>query len=370
MKIALLSFHNAANYGASLQAYSLQRFLLDNGYDCEYINYINKSRAHEYCMSWHIYDTLKHGKLKSAVAYLAGSPFLELRKWRFKLFYNKFLKKTVQVYHNSAEATVLNDQYDRFIVGSDQVWNPVCNGYDAAFMLDFVEDGRKKVAYSPSFGMSVIPDELKETYKKNLSDFYALGVRELIGKELIKDLTGRDATVAIDPVMLLTKEQWLSLVPEKRRKERYIFSYTNRDSQIADFFQTGYQLSGRKHYILSRYTRPMDFINPTTCVKYCMSPQEFISTIAYADLVVTASFHGVAMSILLSRPFLAVLTGDTGKDERIINLLTITGLNDRILTQGLTVDSINAPIDWKDVNKRVSDARNESVKYLMKAISE
>ena len=369
MKLALLSFHNAANYGAALQAYALQRFLSDSGYDCEYINYINQSRAHEYSMSWHIYDCLKRGKLTSAAAYLVGSPFMELRKYRFNKFYKKYLKTTRKIYHNSKEAEELNDLYDKFIVGSDQVWNPICNGYDSAFLLDFVKDGKKRVSYSPSFGMSEIDNDLKEDYRKNLSNFHSLGVREQKGKELVKELTGLEAFVAIDPVMLLTREQWLDISEKGHRTERYIFSYTNRDSQIADFFHTGYKLNGRKHYILSRYTRPKDFLNLQTRFKYCMSPQEFVSVIANADLVVSASFHCVAMSILLNRPFLAVLTGDGGKDERIVNLLRTTGLNTRILTKDTTTDKIELPIDWDVVNVRLKDARKMSVDYLKAAIS-
>ena len=369
MKLALLSFHNAANYGAALQAFALQKFLSDSGYDCEYINYINQSRAHEYSMSWHIYDCLKRGKLTSAAAFLVGSPFMELRKYRFKKFYKNHLKTTHKIYHNSKEAEELNDKYDKFVVGSDQVWNPICNGYDSAFLLDFVKDRKKRVSYSPSFGMSEIANDLKRDYRENLSIFHSIGVREQKGKELVKELTGREAFVAIDPVMLLTKEQWLDICEKGNRTERYIFSYTNRDSQIADFFHTGYKLNGRKHYILSRYTRPSDFVNPKVKVKYCMSPQDFVSVIANADLVVSASFHCVAMSILLNRPFVAVLTGDAGKDERIVNLLKTTGLRNRILSNKTTTGEIEAPIDWNTVNTLIDVARKKSVDFLKSAIS-
>lgn len=369
MKIALLSFHNAANYGASLQAYALQKFLSDSGVDCEYINYINKSRAHEYSMSWHIYDSLKHCRFKSAIAYFMGSPFMELRKYRFRKFYREYLKTTEKVFRSSIEARTLNGEYDKFVVGSDQVWNPVCNGYDTAFLLDFVSDNNKKISYSPSFGMSEISNGLKESYRDNLSKFHALGVRETKGRDIIKQLTGRDAVVAIDPVMLLSKEQWIKLIHKSNVEERYIFSYTNRDSQIDDFFRTGYQLNNRKLYILSRYTKPSDFVNPKIKVKYCMSPQDFVSVIANADLIVSASFHCVAMSILLNRPFIAVLTGDTGKDERIVNLLKTTGLSNRVLSNKTTVEDIEAPIDWTSVNNFINEARKKSADYLLSAIS-
>lgn len=370
MRLGLLTFHTAANYGAALQAYAFEKFLTDKGYDCEYINYVNTSRAHEYSMSWHIWDSLRHGKLTSAVAYTLGAPFMTLRKRRFDRFYRQYLRKTEKVYSNSKEAASLNGQYDKFIVGSDQVWNPACNGDDYAFLLDFVEDGRKKISYSSSFGVASVDEDHREGYKKNLSSFYALAVREGIGCDIIKDLTGRDALVVLDPVMLLTKEQWLEILPKEKSKERFIFSYTNRDSQIADFFRTGYKLNGRKHYVLSRYTRPQDFASPMTRVKYCMSPQEFVSVIANAELVVSASFHCLAMSIILNKPFIAIITGDKGKDERPLNLLRSLGLEDRILNSDTKVSDVEKPIGWDAVNKKIEALKKSSIDYLTRAINE
>lgn len=370
MKLGLLTFHTAANYGAALQAYAFEKFLTDKEYDCEYINYVNASRAHEYSMTWHIWDSLTHGKLKSAAAYLAGSPFLTLRKVRFNKFYRQYLRATEKVYRTSGEAAELNGKYDRFLVGSDQVWNPACNGDDTAFLLDFVKNGRERISYSSSFGVATIDDKHREAFKENLSAFHALAVRESIGRDIIKELTGREARVVLDPVMLLTKEQWMQIVPERKNKERFIFSYTNRDSQIADFFKTGYKLEGRKHYILSRYTRPQDFIDPASRVKYCMSPQEFVSVIANADLVVSASFHCLAMAIILNRPFVAILTGDKGKDERPLNILRALDLESRILNPGMTVADVQASIDWESVNKKIEQLKASSVEYLKKAIND
>ena len=368
MKLALLSFHTAANYGASLQAYAFERFLSDKGFDCEYINYVNASRAHEYSMSWHIWDSLRHGKIKNAIAYALGSPFMTLRKWRFNNFYKKNLRKTGQVYKLSEEAASLNDEYDYFLVGSDQVWNPICNGDDAAFLLDFVKDGKKRISYSSSFGMSEIDDAHKEVYRKNFEQFKALAVRETIGQKLIKDLTGRESELVLDPVLLLTKEQWMDIMPKKVKKERFIFSYTNRDSQTRDFFKTGYKFDGRKHYVLSRYTRPQDFINPQTRVKYCMSPEDFLFVINNADLVVSASFHCIAMSVILNRQFVAFITGDEGKDERILNLLRTLHLEDRVFHNGMTVEEIEKPIDYYVVNNKIEEMKKTSVAYLMSTL--
>ena len=368
MKLALMTFHTAANYGASLQAYAFEKFLTDKGYDCEYINYVNASRAHEYSMTWHIWDSMKQGKVKNAVAYMLGSPFMTLRKLRFNKFYEKNLRKTKEVYRTSEESAVLNGLYDYFVVGSDQVWNPLCNGDDAAFLLDFVEDGQKRVSYSSSFGMSEIDDAHKEVYKVNFDQFKALAVREAIGQKLIKNLTGRDSELVLDPVLLLTKEQWMEVMPKKECKERFIFSYTNRDNQTAEFFKTGYKLDGRKHYVLSRYTRPLDFINPQTRVKYCMSPEEFLYVINNAELVVSASFHCLALSIILNRSFVAFVTGDEGKDERILSMLRALGLESRVFHEGMSVEEINAPIDYDVVNGRIEAMKKTSIEYLLNTL--
>ena len=367
MKLALLSFHNAANYGAALQAYAFQRFLSDSGFDCEYINYINQSRAHEYSMSWHIYDCLKHGKLTSAAAYLAGSPFMTLRKWRFNRFYDQHLRKTDKVYHSSKEAEELNSQYDYFIVGSDQVWNPVCNGDDAVFLLDFVKDGKKRISYSPSFGMTEVDDAHKKVFKDNLEQFAQIGVRETVGQKIVQEC---EAMLCLDPVLLLSKDQWEGIMPKKRNKESFIFSYTNRDSQTKDFFKIGYKLDGRKHYVLSRYTKPGDFLNSQVRVKYCMSPQEFLWVVNNSDMVISASFHCIAMSIILNRQFVAITTGDEGKDERLLNLLRTLGLQDRVLREGVTVEEVNALIDYKVVNERILQMKRQSVDFIYEALSD
>lgn len=365
MKLGLLTFHTAANYGAALQAYAFEKFLMDKGYDCEYVNYVNASRAHEYSMSWHIYDCLKRGKLTSAAAYLAGSPFMTLRKMRFDKFYKRNLRQTDKVYHNSNEAEELNDQYDYFIVGSDQVWNPICNGDDAAFLLDFVKDERKRISYSPSFGMTEVDVAHKKMFSENLKLFAHIGVRETVGQKIVQELTGRKATLCLDPVLLLTKEQWMEVMPKKEKKERFVFSYTNRESQTAEFFKTGYKLDGKKHYVLSRYTKLSDFINSQVRVKYCMSPQEFLWVVNNAEMVVSASFHCIAMSIILNRQFVAITTGDEGKDERLLNLLRTLELQDRVLREGMTVEDVNAPIDYKVVNERIEQMKKQSVDYIL-----
>ena len=369
MKLALLSFHNAANFGAALQAYALQHALEQKGHDCKYIDYVNDTRRHRYSMSFLFWDSVRKRQFGSAVKYLVGAPFLLTRKRKFNKFYKEYLHTTEQEYRNSQEAASLNLMFDRFIVGSDQVWNPVNNGHDTAFLLDFVEDSRKKISYSSSFGLSELDDDLKERYRKCFLTFHALSVREKIGQKIVEDLTGKTPELVLDPVMLLTMKDWRTLASDaKGIKEKYIFTYTNRDQQINSFMKTGYHLDNKKIYKLSRFTKPNDFIDSSIRVKYWMSPLEFVSVIDNAELVVSASFHCLAMAILLNKPFVAILTGNYGKDERLNNMLRMFNLEDRALNEKMTEEDILKPIDWDFVNKVIKKRREESLQYLINAI--
>lgn len=369
MKIALLSFHNAANYGAALQAYALQHALEQKGHDCEYINYLNHERRYHYNVSYLFWDAIKHRRFSSAAKYLAGAPFLLARKRRFNKFYKAYLHVTRGVYRNSQEAAALNPYYDKFIVGSDQVWNPFNNGNDTAFLLDFVEEPKKKISYSSSFGLSELGDDLKERYRACFSSFHALSVREQMGQKIVANLIGRTPELVLDPVMLLSKQDWLNLTENiKVHNEKYIFTYTNRDQQISSFMKTGYRLNGKKIFKLSRFTKPQDFIDTSVRVKYWMSPLEFVKVIENAELVVSASFHCLAMAIILNKPFVAILTGDEGKDERLNNMLRLFGLGSRALTDKMTEADIAAPIDWDYVNREIEKKRGESLAYLRNAI--
>ena len=127
MKIALLSFHTAYTYGASLQAYALQHALEEIGVECEYIKYVNAHRKNAYNMSFQLKDALRNKKWIRAIKVFIGTPFIKKRGKLFEEFYTRNLKKTSKEYHSSIEAKELNDQYDKFMVGSDQVWNPENN---------------------------------------------------------------------------------------------------------------------------------------------------------------------------------------------------------------------------------------------------
>lgn len=369
MKIALLTFHNAINYGAALQVYASQKAIQDLGVECEIIDYVNEYRKNAYNMFEHAKRSLKEKKVVLSAKYFMGSLFMSSRRKKFLDFYSENLVCTDKQFTNSNEAKELNGLYDKFVVGSDQVWNYKNNGADFSFLLNFVEDDNRKISYSSSFGLANIPDNLKDKYIKNLNKIKYLSTRERYGVDLINDLTGRKAELVLDPVFLLDKNQWLSLCNKSNAREKYVFAYTNRLGQWEDFLQkTSYPMNNKRVYKISRHLTPKDFISKQVNVSYSISPVEFVETIANAELVVSASFHCIAISIILNIPFVAILTGDRGKDERVLNILKITGLEDRILTSNMTTEDVVSPIDFQLVDERISKHIASSKFFLKQAI--
>jgi len=369
MKIALLTFHNAINYGAALQVYASQKAIQDLGVDCEIIDYVNEHRKNAYNTFEYAKKDLKEKKIVSSLKYFVGSLFMSSRRKKFLDFYNKNLVCTNKQFTSSEEAKSLNGSYDKFIVGSDQVWNYKNNGADFSYLLDFVEDDNQKISYSSSFGLASIPDNLKDKYVENLNKIKYLSTRENFGVILINDLVGRKAELVLDPVFLLDKNQWLSMCKKSEAKEKYIFAYTNRSEQLEDFLKrTSYPMANKKVYKISRHLTLQDFLSPQVKICYSISPVEFIETISNAELVVSASFHCIAMSIILNTPFIAVLTGDQGKDERVLNILKIAGLENRILTNSMTAADIVSPINYQLVEERVSKYIYSSREFLRHAI--
>lgn len=369
IKVALLSFHNAYNYGAAMQAYGLQEAIQEMGVDAEYINYVNSHRQYIYDTLYQVKVAIREKKIIRALRLLAGSGFIYARGKKFKDFYDLHLKKTDKVYHNSSEASELNGLYDKYIVGSDQVWNCNNNGGDAAYLLDFVANSDQKISYASSFGMSDIPEKYISMYTNALKGIGRIAVREVAGSQIVEKYTNRKPHVVLDPVFLAGVQTWDKLKREgKVKDEKYFFFYTNRNSQIRDFWNIGFKRDGVKSHILSSFVGLKDFLNPYTSVRVAMTPADFLNEIASAELVVTASFHCVAFSIVFHKKFFVFLTGNRGKDERILNLLHICGLESRIITNEMTVEKIEQEIDYDEVDRRLQPYLDYSKEYLKHAI--
>ena len=233
-----------------------------------------------------------------------------VRSSKFKDFENLHIKTRFNLPYFEEIA----DEYDFFVVGSDQVWNP---SYGKIF-LDFVPK-EKKISYAASIGVSVIPDDKLNLFRRGIADFNYISVREENAVKLVKELTGRKATLLIDPVLLLTRNEWLAV--------------SQKPTWLKEKYSGGYILT----YYLSKVPSPdvktlaaeldlpvINLLDTENYNHYTTGPAEFIWLFAHASLVFTNSFHGTAFSTLFKRPFIV-----NKKDVRISSFLKDFDLKDR-----------------------------------------
>lgn len=354
MKVGLLTFPNSPSYGASLQMFALYQAVSKLGADVEVINYINlymKNKQH--------YAAGNASSLRKGFSKIVELPI----RMKFSSFEKQMKMYPRKPLHLPEELVSLADRYDYMVCGSDQVWNPKVTGGDWSYLFSFCKEDRKKIAYAPSFGVSELPDELKETYETLLNKFQSLSVREVAGRQIIQSSTGRECPVVLDPSMLLTKEQWeQQCKPLKGLPEHYIAPFIFNKNENTDRFirdlqeKTGLPIVGIGGHALTRI-RHKNFTGP-------VGPAQWLSVIKNADYVITDSFHGAAFSIIFEKELFVSLASAT--NSRLVTLMDTFGLNDRII-RGDAVENVRK-IDYDNVASIMRKKREFSLNYLRQAL--
>lgn len=296
MKVGIVTIPDITNYGNRLQNYAACH-ILQTKFCCEVhslASWEEKAFEKGNYVLW----------LKNLVArQLCVIPTFAEKRFgpnitRWANFHNWSKKHipTRDFYEHTCLPESLNEEYNMFFAGSDQIWNYRFPGtkYDDYF-LKFAESG-KKAAISGSFGVEEIPEEWKRTYIDGLSGFAHLSVREDAGARIIKKLLGRDVPVLIDPVMLLSKEEWLRVAkkPRVNTSKPYILKYYLGDEEEKERIDHWAKENGIEVY---------ELLNDKIPELYSAGPGEFISLIANATLVASDSFHCIAFSIIFRKPF-------------------------------------------------------------------
>lgn len=352
MKIGILTFQETNNYGAIWQNFALQRALEKMGVNAETIDYRSKYIGKPY--------RLKHLQKKGAAGYLFGMAgyFSYLLREKKNRLFRRYIHYSDPV---EAEGLVaLNSTYDKFITGSDQVWNGYLTDYDDAYCLGFVKDSSKKVSYAASFGRKE-PEEKEQIWYMNcLADFWKISVREKSAGHLLKELLGRDVLTVLDPVFLLDRKAW-KRVSGKRRlvREKYILVYQLGISRELIRFAA----KCAKQYECRLIFLPFPLIGITNCK--CMPTAgagEALNAICHAEYVITDSFHGMALSIIFQKKFAVLANGTHSRvNARILDLLDLLGLKERAWQKHMDLDR---EICWDCVFSILNKERRRSYQYL------
>ena len=323
MKVGVVTFHSANNYGATLQTWALQKVLKDYGIDAGVIHY------HPDVID-HLYDPMegKTGVKRQLKKFgvTLSSPDSLTRYNKFQSFLTKKfdLIGDFQTYEELSNA---NLKLDAYITGSDQVWNPVhIGGFNPAYYLDFAEAGAKKISYAASIGSDYIQPKYKEQIRKSLSTYTGISVRESSVLEAVQELAEKPVKVVLDPTMLLVKEDYEEIKVVSQMKEPYILLYMIEKNPEVMAFANTISISLGMPVIQRRKVNGLTNELPPF---YTADAGEFIGLIEGASYVITNSFHGTVFSILYEKPFVSMLHSDTG--SRTVDLLTSLGLESHIL---------------------------------------
>jgi polysaccharide pyruvyl transferase WcaK-like protein len=362
MKIGILTFHRAHNYGALLQAYALKTYLTSLGHEVEFVDYWPQYHEDRYAAwSWRIFFTRSlYRKLRMTVKFLLSlsKGFIKRRQ----VFLN-FIKK--YIIHDN-QMNPFAKAYDAVVYGSDTIWKLFGGyGFDKAYYGDNKINAEKHITYSASI-FDNFNKESEALFKKNLGKFSAISVRESTLQKAIQPLTELKVHHTIDPVFLLAKEEWAKIASPRIIDENYIFFY-NQQFNGKIIRTIGEHFSSKMN--IPVYVLNIDFTimriqyKKVQPVKLLIGPNEFLSLIQNSEIVVSASFHGVAFSILFQKEFYTIIKD--GK-ERVKSLLKILSLEERLINDLATINII--PINYQSVNEKLKDIIDFSKNYLKSAL--
>lgn len=357
MKIGILTFHCAHNYGAILQAYASKIFLEQNGHEGYFIDYRPKAIVSKYkvftrsrFLSRSFFTFIR--KLKDEI------PFIYKRIKKFNAF-ESFINK--RLLENGKKKINLSNELrnlDCYLLGSDQIWNISLLGY-----FDNIYWGNLPIV-KPMFSYAVsmeneIPPFYHSQISKSLCRFDAISVREEIIKDMLQKEFKIDAKTVLDPTFLISKNDWLKIEETLKVPQRYVLLYyfgvSNNIVEEAELFA---RKNNCKLIVISiGVLKDKRFINN-------VNPGNFVYLFHHALYVITNSFHGTAFSIIFEKPFY-VITKKGTTNYRINQLCKLCGLTERI------IDTFDRNSSWNEnikISENLKKLKLESQDYIINTI--
>ena len=370
MKVAIITIHKIYNYGSTLQAYAMQRFLELNSIDSELIDYLypTSDNINRMYKSMHFFQALR-----LILHFMKESLMIStwIQRKRFRQFWDEFYRVT-KPYHNFKALSEEKWNHDIYIVGSDQVWNTKTVQGDPAFLLAFLPDNFKRFSFSSSFGIDKIDEQYKKLFQTYLSNFEAIGIREKSGISILEDLNiSKPVKMVCDPTLLLSPDDY-NVIRQRAQYDfdfDYIFVYT-----MVYAFNPNPGLVNVINEAVKRYKCKVVFFGIKThlfkgdCIHIADGgPCDFVNLLSKAKYVVTSSFHGTAFSIIYKKPFTSIVPrkGDKRLNDIIEELCLDDCLvyNDEIKVRLSTDAVFNASFNYKYQNL-IDDSKSFFLKQL------
>lgn len=371
MKVGIITYHSAYNFGSVLQAYATQQIIKSLGCMPYIINYrIPFQKKY--------YGLLGYGSgVKAPLKKLMMVSQLSARKKRanrYEQFIGQRMNLTQKI-SSPEEADQFKDSFDVYISGSDQIWNLHSNEfinsgiqYMKPYLLDFTN--KKKISYASS--VTNMNDEELVQLKPELEKFFAISAREMSASQSLSRLLAKEISIVLDPTLLITGEKWLSLMPkeiEQYTEEPFVLYYS-----LKNYMETKQDLislvtitlkMGLKLIVLTPLiplVKMEGVINAANA-----GPWEFIDLIRKAKMIITDSYHGMLFSINFKKDFFYLRNKQGDHGLRATQLLDLLEIKNRIIDE-VTEINLNSKVEYVEANVKLENKRIESIKYLKDAI--
>lgn len=332
------------NFGNRLQNYALQEIIGSLGCEVETIDRLNYKKIST--------------KLKETFREIV-KVLVHAKAVRYNEF-NRLIHKSKHFARKDEAEKDLASYYDFFVAGSDQLWNPYFPFVGECDLLTFARS-EQKISYAASFGIEELPDSKKDLYKRALTDFASISVREQSAAKLVRDLTGMETQVVLDPTLMLDMNEWKKVMkkPSICPKGKYCFVYAIGEK--SEEFNKQLQEIAEQDDLEIFDIRVKNFLG----FERCLGPSEFLYLIDNAEIVLTDSFHATAFSIIFNKYVKTYKRKGLDMSSRISTLAETVGLQDNFTENVFVIDE---SVDYNQVHLLLDKEKSKSMKFLKEAL--
>lgn len=362
--IAIISRHAVPNYGSLMQAYALQKAVNNLGCSAFYIDaefcYWSPKAIANAAMT-----TSKYNKIPilNFISYWIKYYRYKAPIRLFREYQIKWLNLSEKRYLKKKELDDSPPIADVYLVGSDQVWNVMPDGkLEYAYFLDFVDDRRKKYAYAASFGsIEKIKDQLMNI-QRYLSEFSEITVREKNAVKILNKM-GLVGKQVLDPTLLLGVSEWNQIASKLNLSEYILLYQVNHNKELCHFAQ---KIASKLDIRLIRISNDLSEKNWGKEFFYLPKPDDWLALFRNAKYVITDSFHGTCFCLQYHKQFIDILP--EYHYQRILSILELVGLEQRITSSGEDYKILFEPIDWEKVDSIIKVEREKSISSLREMV--
>ena len=376
-KVGIITIQRSSNYGACLQCYALYKYIESLGYSCEIIDLHRPGVKHQRYRSSKRFISSRYSIKKvitERIKRLCGKtieqkyPRSAIRMDKIHNFNNRM--KYSRPYVCPDELYGNPPEYDIYISGSDQLWNPTMNFCLEPYFLTFAPQGAVKISYATSIGVSNLKEKEKQDYTKWLSDYTNISVREKSAQHLLSSFVSKTIHQVQDPSFLVTKEEWQAISVPPKIDKPYILLFTLEYSESLLQYVCRLKKESGLVVVYLCWRQPTQSTGEYI-VERDAGIEEFLGYIQNASIVITNSFHGTVFSIILETNNFYSYIGGSKRGSRIVDLLCQFNLSGHLLDDNLCqtyVELCKQKVDYKMVEEMVCIKRSMSQDFLKQSL--